>query len=66
MFRGFLKVAAVGAAGFVAWRMLWVFVFPFVFGFFGLMLKLAFWAAVVAFLIWLFRRLTRPTLTVSS
>ncbi|MBI4420953.1 MAG: hypothetical protein HY560_09020, partial [Gemmatimonadetes bacterium] len=63
--RGLVTLVALGAAGFVGWQLLWVFVLPFVFGFFALLLKIVFWAVVIWLAIWLFRKVTRPTLTVS-
>lgn len=54
--RPILKLAALGVAGLVAWNLLAGFVLPLFFGLVGLILKVAFWAVIVALVIWLFKR----------
>ncbi len=65
MLRPILTLAAVAAAGIIGWQLLWVLVLPFVFGLFATVIKITFWVAVIWLVIWLYRRLSRPTLTVS-
>jgi hypothetical protein len=52
-------MAALGVAGYFAWKLMAGFVFPLFFGLVALILKVAFWAAIIAFAIWLFKRLSK-------
>ena len=65
MLRPVITLAAVGAAGFLLWNLLLGFLLPFVVGFFALVIKVVFWAALIALAIWIFKRLTRPSPTVA-
>ena len=61
MLRPVLTLAALGAAGIIAWQLLWTLVLPLVVGIFAVAIKIAFWVAVIALAIWAFRRLSRST-----
>jgi len=54
--RPILKLAALGVAGILAWNLLAAFVLPLFFGLVGLILKVAFWAVIIALVIWVFKR----------
>ncbi len=56
MLKPILKLAALGVAGVVAWNLMAGFVLPLFIGLVALILKVAFWAAIVALVIWVFRR----------
>ena len=60
MVRPIVTLAAVGAAGFLLWNLVLGFVLPLVFGIFALVIKVAFWAGLIALIIWIYRRMTRP------
>jgi hypothetical protein len=59
MLRPVLTLAALGAAGILAWQLLWGLVLPLLVGVFAVLLKIAFWVAVIALAIWAFRWLSR-------
>jgi hypothetical protein len=61
MLRPVITLAAVGAVGFLVWNLLLGFLFPLVVGLVALVIKIVFWAAVIAFAIWVFKRLTRTS-----
>ena len=61
MLRPVITLAAVGAVGFLVWNLLLGFLLPLVVGFVALMIKIVFWVAVIAFAIWVFKRLTRAS-----
>ena len=63
MLRPVITLAAVGAVGILVWNLLLGFLLPFVVGLFALVIKVVFWAALIAFAIWIFKRLTRPSPT---
>ena len=65
MLRPVITLAAVGAIGLVVWNLLLGFLLPFVVGFFALVIKVVFWAALIAFAIWVFKRLTRTSPSVA-
>ena len=56
MFRPILKLAALGVVGIVGWNLLSAFVIPLFFGLVGLILKVAFWAVIIALVIWVIKR----------
>jgi hypothetical protein len=58
MLRPVITLAAFGAAGILAWQLLWGLVLPLVVGIVALAIKVAFWVALICFAIWLFRRVT--------
>ena len=60
MLRPVITLAALGAVGFVAWQVVWAFLLPLVVGVFALVIKVVFWAGVIALAIWVFRRLFPP------
>jgi len=60
MLRPFVTLAAVGVAGFLVWNLVLGFLLPLVFGIFAVILKFAFWAALIAIIIWVYKRVTRP------
>jgi len=51
-----MKLAAVGVVGFALWKVATVLLFPVVGALLGLLLKGALIAAVVFFVMWLFRK----------
>jgi len=51
-----MKLAAVGVVGFALWKLATVLLFPVVGALLGLLLKGALIAAVVFFVMWLFRK----------
>jgi uncharacterized membrane protein len=53
MLRPILALAALGFVGVLAWKVIF---FPMLAGMFGFLLKVAFLAAVVFFLLWFFRK----------
>jgi hypothetical protein len=59
MLRPVLTLAALGAAGILAWQLLWGLVLPLVVGILAIAIKIAFWVALIALVIWAFRRLSR-------
>ena len=59
MLRPILKLAALGVAGLVAWNLLAGLVLPLFIGLVALILKVAFWAVIVALVIWVFKRNSR-------
>ena len=61
MLRPVITLAALGAAGFVAFQLIWGFLLPLVVGLFALVIKIVFWAGVIALAIWVFRRLFPPS-----
>ena len=61
MLRPVITLAAFGAVGFVAWQLIWTFLLPLVVGLLALVIKVVFWAGVVALAIWVFRRLSRAS-----
>lgn len=63
MIRPFITLAALGAVGILAWQLIWGLVLPLVAGLFALIIKIAFWAAIIALAIWVFRRLSRSAET---
>ena len=60
MLRPFVTLAAVGVAGFLVWNLLLGFLLPLVVGVFAVILKIAFWAALIAIIVWVYKRVTRP------
>ncbi len=58
MLKPFLTLAALGVAGFVAWKLVWVMLLPMFFGFVALAIKIALIALLVFVLLKLFRRVT--------
>ena len=65
MLRPVMTLAAVGAVGLLVWNLLLGFLLPFVVGFLGLVIKIVFWAALISFAIWIFKRLTRTSPSVA-
>ncbi|MBI4501484.1 MAG: hypothetical protein HY700_10015 [Gemmatimonadetes bacterium] len=63
MLRPLLTLAARGAAGILAWQLLWAPVLPLVVGILAIAIKIAFWVALIAVAIWVFRRLFRSSET---
>ena len=61
MLRPVLTLAALGAAGIIAWQLLWTLVLPLVVGILAVAIKIAFWVAVVALAIWAFRWMSRSS-----
>jgi hypothetical protein len=58
MLRPFLTLAALGVAGFVAWKLVWVMLLPMFVGLLALAIKVALIALLVFVLFKLFRRAT--------
>lgn len=58
MLKPLLTLAALGAAGFVAWKLVWVMLLPMFFGLLALAVKVALIALLVFVLFKLFRRAT--------
>lgn len=58
MLKPFLTLAALGVAGFVAWKLVWVMLLPMFFGFLALAFKIALIVLLVFVLIKIFRRVT--------
>ena len=56
MLRPVLKLAALGVAGLVAWNLLAGLVLPLFIGLVALILKIAFWAVIIALVIWIVKR----------
>lgn len=60
MLRSFLTLAALGVAGLVAWKLMWVVLLPVFFGFLALAFKIALIALLVFVLYRIFRRTAQP------
>ena len=63
MLRPVVTLAAIGAAGFVAFKLLWILLLPLVgafVGFVALAIKIAIIVALVLIAIKLFRKITQP------
>ncbi len=60
MLRSLVTLAALGVAGFVAWKLVWVMLLPMLFGFLALAIKIALIALLVFVLFRVFRRATAP------
>jgi hypothetical protein len=60
MLRSLLTLAAVGVAGIVVWKLVWVMLLPMLFGFLALAIKIALIAALVFVLYRVFKSATRP------
>lgn len=60
MLKPLLTLAALGVAGFVAWKLVWVMLIPMVFGFLAVAIKIALIVLLVFVLIKIFRRATAP------
>jgi hypothetical protein len=60
MLKSLLTLAAVGVAGFVAWKLVWVMLLPMVFGLLAVAIKIALIALLVYVLFKVFRRATEP------
>jgi hypothetical protein len=60
MLRSLLALAAVGVAGVVVWKLVWVLLLPMVFGFLALAIKIALIGLLVYVLYRVFRSATRP------
>jgi hypothetical protein len=58
MLKPFLTLAALGVAGFVAWKLIWVMLLPMFFGVVALAIKIALIALLVFVLLKIFRRAT--------
>lgn len=58
MLKPLLTLAALGVAGFVAWKLVWVMLLPMFFGLLAIAIKVALIALLVFVLFKLFRRLT--------
>jgi len=58
MLKPLLTLAALGVAGFVAWKVVWVMLLPMFFGLLAIAIKVALIALLVFVLFKLFRRLT--------
>jgi hypothetical protein len=58
MLKPFLTLAALGVAGFVAWKLIWVMLLPMFFGVVALAIKIALIALLVFVLLKIFRRVT--------
>lgn len=58
MLKPLLTLAALGVAGFVAWKLVWVMLLPMFFGLLGVAIKVALIALLVFVLYKLFRRVT--------
>jgi hypothetical protein len=58
MLKPLLTLAALGVAGFVAWKLVWVMLLPMFFGLLALAVKIALIALLVFVLYKLFRRAT--------
>jgi hypothetical protein len=61
MLRPVITLAALGAVGIVAWQLVWGLLLPLVAGILALVIKVVFWAGVIALVIWAFRRLFPPS-----
>ena len=61
MLRTLLTLAAVGVAGIVAWKLVWVMLLPMLFGFLALAVKIALIALLVFVLFRLLRRAGQPS-----
>ena len=59
MHRPVVMLAAVGAAGILLWNLVLGLLLPMVVGIFALAIKILFWVGLIAFAIWLLRRMTR-------
>ena len=57
MRRSLLTLAALGVAGLVAWKLVWVMLLPMLFGFLALAVKVALIALLVFVLYRVFRRM---------
>jgi hypothetical protein len=60
MLKSLLALAAVGVAGVVVWKLVWVLLLPMLFGFLALAIKIALIGALVYVLYRVFRSATRP------
>ncbi len=60
MLRSFATLAALGVAGFVAWKLVWVMLLPMLFGLLALAVKIALIALLVFVLFRIFRGATQP------
>jgi hypothetical protein len=58
MLKPLLTLAALGVAGFVAWKLIWVMLLPMFVGFLALAIKIALIALLVFVLLKIFRRVT--------
>ena len=58
MLKPLLTLAALGVAGLVAWKLVWVMLLPMFFGLLGVAIKVALIALLVFVLFKLFRRAT--------
>lgn len=58
MLRSFATLAALGIAGFVAWKLVWVMLLPMLFGLLALAVKIALIGLLVYVLLRVFRRAT--------
>lgn len=65
MLRSLLALAAVGVAGVVVWKLVWVLLLPMLFGFLALAIKIALIGALVYVLYRVFRSATRPRVETS-
>jgi hypothetical protein len=60
MLRSLLTLAALGIAGLVAWKLVWVMLLPMLFGFLALAVKIALIALLIFVLYRVFRRAAQP------
>jgi hypothetical protein len=60
MLRTLLSLAAVGVAGIVAWKLVWVMLLPMLFGFVALAIKIALIALFIFVLFRVLRRAGQP------
>ncbi len=60
MLRSLLRLAALGVAGIVAWKLVWVMLLPMLFGFLALVVKVALIALLIFVLYRVFRRAAQP------
>jgi hypothetical protein len=60
MLRSLVALAAVGVAGIVVWKLVWVLLLPMVFGLLALAIKFALIGALVYVLYRVFKSATRP------
>ena len=65
MLRSLLTLAAVGVAGIVVWKLVWVLLLPMVFGLLALAIKVALIGALVYVLYRVFKSATRPRVETS-
>ena len=66
MLRPVLKLAALGVAGLVAWNLLAGLVLPLFIGLVALILKIAFWAVIIALVIWVVKKNSKTAETPAS